>query len=168
MRGALVALVCTAVVACEQAPTVPTPDRAGEPRLAAATSTMSRKTPFDEERLVPCANGGAGEIVALHGTLHELFHITSGPAGTLTIKFLGNSQGIFGIGLTTGDRYRGTGSTHGTFTMHKGTTNAFIDNFRLVGPGPDNDFFVHETAHTTVNAKGELTVSTDKFTIDCK
>src|SRR5690242_17053344 len=50
--------------------------------LAAADSfTVSTSFPIDIVVFVPCAAGGAGEIVELTGNLHDLFHFTLDGSG---------------------------------------------------------------------------------------
>ena len=44
----------------------------------------------------------------------------------------------------------------------------YINNFRIIGQDPDNNYLVHETFHVTVNANGELTAFVDNFSIEWK
>ena len=44
----------------------------------------------------------------------------------------------------------------------------FINNFRIIGTGPGNNFLVHEGAHITINANGIVTVVHDNLSIACK
>jgi len=122
------------------------------------------------EVFVPCANGGAGELVDLTGPLHELISFTiNGNNIRGDIHF--QPQGISGVGLTTGDSYQATGVTQDHF---KGSFNndqfqeTFVNNFRIIGQGPGNNFLVHEDFHVTINANGTLTSFHDNFSVDCK
>jgi hypothetical protein len=69
---------------------------------------------------VPCANGGAGELVDLDGPLHILitFNING---NNVSGKAHFQPQGISGVGLDTGDKYQATGVTQdhfkGSFTI---------------------------------------------------
>ena len=119
---------------------------------------------------VPCADGGAGEIVNLSGSLHTLIALTIN-GNNVSGYFHFQPQGISGIGETTGDDYQGTGVTEETFrnSLQNGQANStFVNNFRIIGQGPGNNFLVHETLHLTINADGTLTVSHDNLSIDCK
>lgn len=119
---------------------------------------------------VPCANGGAGEVVELSGPLHTL----------VTFRFNGHQvggkghfqpQGLSGTGLTTGDSYRGVGVTQSIFSgsLENGKfTETFVNNFRIIGQGRGNNFAVHENFHLTINANGEVTTFRDNFSADCK
>jgi hypothetical protein len=116
---------------------------------------------------VPCADGGAGELVVLEGDLHVLLTITEN-ANHLSVKSHSQPQGISGIGLSTGDKYQGTGVTQDHFTIGLGETFTFVNNFRIIGQGPGNNFLVHETFHVTINANGVVTAVVDNFSVECK
>ncbi|MBI4501249.1 MAG: hypothetical protein HY700_08820 [Gemmatimonadetes bacterium] len=118
---------------------------------------------------VPCAAGGAGELVALSGDLHLLFHFTADGSGGFHATSEANPMGVSGSGLTTGDRYQGTGVTRSSFNTSGVPFNStFVNNFRIIGQGTDNNFLVHENFHITVNANGELTALVDNFSVECK
>jgi len=119
---------------------------------------------------VPCANGGAGELVALEGPLHILTSFTIN-GNNVSGKSHFQPQGISGVGQTTGDTYHATGVTQDNFkgSFNNGQFNeTFINNFRIIGQGPDNNFTVHENFHLTINANGDLTSFHDNFSVDCK
>jgi hypothetical protein len=120
---------------------------------------------------VPCAAGGAGELVDLIGPLHTLITFTiNGNNVSGTAHF--QPQGIVGIGETTGDKYQATGVTKDTsfkFSFQNGQAQqTFVNNFRIIGQGPGNNYLVHEVAHVTFNANGTVTVFHDSLSIDCK
>lgn len=133
----------------------------------ASSFTVNTVFPIDLIVFVPCANGGAGEDVALSGNLHDLFHITVN-GNSLHVKTHDQPQGISGTGLVTGDKYQATGVTQDEFNTSFGMEETFINNFRIIGQGPGNNFLVHENFHITINANGTVTASHDNFTIDCK
>jgi hypothetical protein len=134
---------------------------------AASTVTTSQEFPFNLTVFVPCANGGAGELVTLSGSLHDLFHVTLDGAGGFRVVFLDNPQGVSGTGLTTGAKYQATGVTRDTFGGRVGSVETFVNNFRIIGAGPGNNFMVHENLHVTVNANGTLTAFVDNFSATC-
>jgi len=119
---------------------------------------------------VPCANGGAGELVDFTGDLHVLVSSTingNHVSGKLQVQ----PQGVGGVGLVTGDKYRATGLTQETFSFDLSNgqgSDTFVNNFRMIGAGPGNNFLVHETLHLTINASGSVTVFFDNFSIGCK
>jgi hypothetical protein len=119
---------------------------------------------------VPCAAGGAGENVDLSGPLHTLISATIN-GNNVSGYFHFQPQGISGTGESTGDKYNATGVTSESFktSLQNGQANlTFVNNFRIIGQGPGNNYLVHETLHLTINANGTVTVSHDNFTIDCK
>jgi hypothetical protein len=117
---------------------------------------------------VPCANGGAGEVVELTGNLHDLFDVSTNANGGFHIKVQDNPQGVSGTGLTTGAKYQGTGVTSSESNFNVGSQQTSIDNFRIIGQGPGNNFLVHDNFHVTVNANGVVTSFHDNFSIECK
>lgn len=118
---------------------------------------------------VPCANGGAGEFVSLSGNLHSLFHFTDDGAGGFHAMSENNPQGVSGTGSVTGDKYQATGVTLSHFNTSGVPFNqTFVNNFRIIGQGTDNNFLVHQTFHITVNAAGNLTALVDNFSVECR
>ena len=119
---------------------------------------------------IPCANNGAGEDVILNGELHVLITLTVN-GNNFSGKDHFQPQGLSGIGTVTGDKYQGTGVTQDQFggSFQNGQSEqSFINNFRMIGQGPGNNFLVHENFHLTFNANGDVTAVHDNFSIDCK
>jgi hypothetical protein len=120
---------------------------------------------------VLCAASGAGEIVDLTGPLHTLITFTiNGNNVSGTVHF--QPQGLSGAGETTGDKYQATGVTKDTsfkVSFQNGQAQqTFVNNFRIIGTGPGNNFLVHEQAHVTINANGAVTVVHDDLSVACK
>ena len=119
---------------------------------------------------VPCAAGGAGEVVDLSGPLHTLITLTIS-GNNFSAKEHFQPQGISGTGETTGLKYQATGVTQ---TTTKGSfvngqfNQTFINRFDIIGQGTGNNFRVQETAHVTFNANGTVTVFFDNFSVECK
>lgn len=143
---------------------------AGAALAQALAITVNQFVPFALVAFVPCANGGAGENVLVQGVLHLQDHITINN-NRATIKTHAQPQGASGVGLTTGDIYSATGVTqeqdsipivNGAFEF------TFINNFRIIGQGPNNNFLVHQTIHQTVNANGEVTTFIDNTSVECR
>lgn len=133
-------------------------------RLSAQASATNEFIPFLVLSFVPCANGGAGEEVLVEGTLHQVVHLTPS-ASHLTIHQ--NTQGLTGTGLTSGDTYHSMGSSNFHLNLGSGSTQTFTSSFLLIGPGPDNNFRVHQMFHFIVNANGELTSEVDSTSVTC-
>jgi hypothetical protein len=137
---------------------------------ANAAVQVNDKTVISLTVFVPCAAGGVGEVVDLSGPLHTLISFTIN-GNNVSGYFHFQPQGITGTGETTGTKYQGTGITEQSFksSLQNGQANlTFVNNFRIIGQGPDNNFLVHETLHFTINANGVATVFHDNFSIDCK
>ena len=119
---------------------------------------------------IPCAADGAGEVVDLAGPLHTLVSFTINGNNVSGYTHF-QPQGIIGVGETTGNRYHATGITRESFknSFRNGQANdTFINNFRIIGQGPGNNFLVHETEHFTINANGSITVFHDNFSVVCQ
>ena len=139
------------------------------PAFASAITTTQNETfPTDIYAWVPCANSGNGELVHVSGPLKALFKITETYEGQFLIKTLYNPQGISGEGLTTGVIYRGTGMTQQTYIENKGIHDTFVNQFNMIGQGPNNNLSVHEDFHLTVNADGTVSAFHDNFRIECR
>jgi hypothetical protein len=125
--------------------------------------------PIDLDVFVPCANGGTGEVVHLSGQLHVLIDATPNAAGGLHLKEQAQPQGLSGVGLTTGDKYQGTGVTQEELNLTPGAAEfTFVNNFRIIGQGPGNNYLVHEVSHFTINADGTVTANFDKLSVECR
>ena len=120
---------------------------------------------------VPCAAGGAGELVDLSGPLHTLITFTINGNNVSGMAHF-QPQGLSGTGEATGDKYQATGVTKDSsfkLSFQNGQANqTFVNNFRIIGQGPGNNYLVHEIAHITFNANGTVTVLHDNLSIDCK
>jgi len=135
----------------------------------ADTVTTNVKYQVEWTQWVPCAMDGAGESVTLSGEMHKVYHATvNDGCGSVHITNNCQPQRITGIGLTSGDKYRATGVTQGSFNGWVGTRETDVNNFRIIGQGPGNNFLLHETVHITVNANGEVTADVDNYRFECK
>jgi hypothetical protein len=160
------------VSACDS-PTAPD-DSVTPPSFAAANAANTFKDnvkfPVTIGVFIPCAAGGAGEWVLLSGNMHSLSHTTVN-GNNFRTKIHNQPQGITGTGLTTGDKYQGTGVTQETFGgsfVNGQFSDTFINNFRIIGQGRGNNYLIHQLFHVTFNANGELTAFVDNFSAECK
>ena len=115
---------------------------------------------------IPCT----GDTVQLEGPLHVLITLTMN-GNNISGKFHFQPQAVKGTDLTTGDKYEATGVTQETFktSLQNGQAEVtFVNNFKITGQGPGNNFLVHETMHITFNANGVQSVSHDNFSVECK
>lgn len=137
---------------------------------ANAAVQVNDKSDISLTVFIPCAAGGAGETVDLSGSLHTLISSTFN-GNNVSGYFHMQPQGISGTGETTGTKYQATGVTQESFksSLQNGQANfTYVNNFRIIGQGPGNNYLVHETMHLTINANGTITVFHDNFSVDCK
>lgn len=137
---------------------------------SATTTNSNVQVPTTLIVFVPCANGGVGELIQVEGDLHVLFHTTISSSGNLHSDFHFQPMGISGQGLTTGDKYQATGVTQDEFSSEGPfpLTETSVNNFRMIGQGPSNNFFVHENTRITFNANGQVAVVVDNLKTGCK
>jgi hypothetical protein len=127
----------------------------------------NESVPFAQVVFVPCANGGAGELVLIEGRLHILITETVND-NHASLKLHFQPQGAKGTGLTTGDSYNATGVTQEHIVIGPTFTDTFVNNFRIIGQGNDNNLLVHQTVHVTFNANGELTALVENTSVECR
>lgn len=136
---------------------------------ARAETVTNDTTTINYAGFVPCANGGAGEILIGTIDVHNL--VTSTVNGnTVSSQFHFQPQGGSLVGVLTGDTYRLTGSSHGSSRESLDTDHyvlTYVNNYNLIGPGPGNNLRVHEIAHVNIDRNEDVTVDHDSFTIDC-
>ncbi len=137
---------------------------------AKAEVTSNTVIPINIPVFAPCANGGAGETIALSGELHTLITYTvNGNVKNVTRH--DQVQGITGVGLNSGDKYQATGVTRNKFSdkiIGGHYEETYINNFRIIGPGPGNNYLVHQNVHVTINQNGEVTANVEDVSVDCK
>lgn len=130
--------------------------------------TTNDFVPFAQAVLVPCANGGAGEIVLIEGTLHVQNHLTINN-NRLSLKTHFQPQGVVGTGTVTGDKYQATGVTQeqDSTGIIGASEFSFINNFRIIGQGTDNNLQVHQVIQITIDANNIIRTNVINTTIDC-
>jgi hypothetical protein len=141
---------------------------AGLPAYSAVDTNIS--IPVAISVFVPCAVGGTGEVVTLSGDLHILISTTVN-ANHISLYTHFQPQGVSGVGSVSGDKYQGTGVTRTSIEADVVSfpfIETFVNNFRIIGQGPGNNFLLHQNIHITVNANGTVTASVDNFSVECK
>ena len=148
--------------------TVLTLTLAGVAFSQALSITTNEFVPFAQAAFVPCANGGAGEVVLVEGTLHVQNHLTINN-NRLSLKVHFQPQGAVGTGTVTGDKYQATGVTQeqDSTGIIGASEFSFINNFRIIGAGPDNNLLVHQVIEITIDANNIIRTNVINTTIDC-
>ena len=134
----------------------------------ATTITDNVQISIDIVAFVPCVAGGDGEYVFFSGTLHGVSVTTIDDTGVFHTQLHFQPQGISGDGLTTGANYQWTGATQASFNGQVGYENTFINNYRVIGEGPNNNLLIHQTFHATAQPDGEVTIVVDDYSVECK
>ena len=162
--GALLGIV---VGVSASAGLVPLRASAQSPASSAVTSNTFVTRPFSGTVMVACAN----EKVKLAGELVLHIQSTQDANGGMHVKSSARPSHVEGVGDVSGNTYRGTGGT----VMHEvyaGKSNrrtyTFVNNFRVIGEGPGNNFLLHVTTHYTINANGEVTADISLDNMDCR
>ena len=125
--------------------------------------------PLGYAGFVPCANGGLGEVLAGTIDVHTLVTSTLS-GGNISGRYQFQPQGASVVGAVTGDTYRATGITQGSFAgslRSEGYTQTYVNSYQLIGPGPANNLRVQEQAHLTIDPSGDVTASHDNLSIEC-
>lgn len=147
----------------------PLADRSIATQSADVTTTNVRR-PIHQSVVVPCANGGHGEVVVLSGILHMVTRVTV-TANNAHVMFSNNPQGVTGVGAVTGDIYRATGDTRQGENVTNGffpENLTFVNNFHIIGGGAAVNLLVHQTSHITVNANRTITVNNVTLRVVCQ
>jgi hypothetical protein len=134
---------------------------------AQAKVVTNETTSYAYSGFVPCANGGAGELVT--GTIDAHNLITSTVDGnTESWQFQFQPRGSL-VGTTTGDAYQLTGVTRGSYHTNLRSDNdvlTYVNTYHLIGPGPGNNLLVREVAHVTIDGD-DAVAQHDDFSIEC-
>lgn len=137
---------------------------------AAAAGARVIRVPVDSRLFLPCANGGAGEVVHFTGMIINVLPSTFDASGGSHAASIEVEQGVRGVGETTGTQYiehfvnlfffntTGTG-----FPIT--STQQLIYVVDSAGSGFDSTIRIRN--HTTINANGETTVTFDEATMEC-
>jgi hypothetical protein len=120
------------------------------------TVIFNGNIPLDALVVIP----KTGDVVHLSGPLHVVLEGTVDSSGGLHIKEHIQPQGVSGVDLTTGAKYQGTGVTQTIeiVTANGASKLTIVNNFKIIGQGPDNNYTVHETTQFTINANGAVIV----------
>ncbi|HZQ65037.1 MAG TPA: hypothetical protein VFA66_07420 [Gaiellaceae bacterium] len=134
---------------------------------AQAQAVTNEAVEYGYSGFVPCANGGAGELV--NGTIEMHILITSTVNGDVdSSQFEFQPRGSL-VGAVSGDAYRLTGLTRGSYqeTLQNGANSlTYVSVYHLIGPGQENNLLVREIAHITRHGD-DVVVEHDNFTIEC-
>jgi hypothetical protein len=141
---------------------------------APATShaeVLNFTSPLDFTRFVPCANGGAGELVHVTGTLVWRISTSTDGSGGLHSTTHIRPTGVDAVGLTSGAKYQFISQSRDVFNQQGdsiGSVLMSVNISRLIGAGPGNNSWEHNLVHVTVNANGTVTANFFPVNTQCK
>ena len=166
--GALLG-IAVGIAACAESPSPVAPRALSEAPVASAEVTSTELVvPFSATLWIGCANGGAGENVALAGQLSIRSHEVVSEDGVTRLWTQWRPMGVFGVGATTGRTYRGTGGTFEGLVESDGSVYSVVNNFRIIGQGPGNNLTMHMVLKQAYNANGELTADVNLTNQSCR
>jgi len=159
-RAVAAAMLGVACVACVALSTTP----------AASAGASVIRVPVDSRLFLPCANGGAGEVVHFTGMILGVSSGGADGAGGFHARSIEVEQGVQGVGETTGRRYvehfvNLFFSSTGASGYPLVSTQQLIYRVDSAGAGFDSEIRIRN--HTTINANGEVTVTFDDTTMEC-
>ena len=145
------------------------------PQLTAANgSSQSSKrnsivaVPFENTFYVPCANGGAGESVALSGKTNFVYQIAWNDH-SFTIIYHDNTHEVTGVGLSTGETFVGSGGTEGV-AMGSWVNNQWVATMvrQMKIIGRNTVLTMNYKLHLIITSDGNVTVDIREQTVNCK
>jgi len=132
--------------------------------VGAHAQTTVEKITFDAT-VVLCN----GNLVHISGPLLVTSTSTSTPSGGLLFAIHFQPQGVAGVDLSTGTRYRATGLTRDLAVNSPpgGFTETFVNRFHIQATRGAESFIVTETFHVTISPDGTIRVEFDNFSATC-
>ena len=162
--------IAVGVAACADSPAPVAPRAIGEVATLEADAVEHVTVPFSSTIWIGCANGGAGEVVAISGELVISNHETVDADGGSHTRQMMRPQNVAGVGATSGMNYRGTGMAFMSEGVADdgGSVYTFVNNFRIIGQGPGNNLLVHLVAHQSTSADGAVVSEVNLSSNTCK
>jgi hypothetical protein len=130
----------------------------------AGAATSVERIPF--ETTVLLCNG---DLLQVSGPLLATFTTTATPSGGLLVASHFQPQGVSGVDLTTGTRFRGTGLTRDLFVISSpgGFTETSVNLFRIQATGGAESYIFTALFHITVTPDGTVRAFVDNFSSTC-
>jgi hypothetical protein len=136
--------------------------------LAAPVSAQAGTTveQFTFDTTFPLCNG---DLIHVSGPLLAVISETATPSGAEVVAFHFQPQGVTGVDLVTGTVFHATGLTRDLIVNSPpgGSTETFVNEFRIQATGGAESYIVTELFHVTVTPDGTVTVFFDNFASTC-
>ena len=172
IMGCLAVLAAALLFSCTKN-VADVPDQTGEEATAVDENPHGKNdniihaVPFETTVFVPCANGGAGEDVALTGFTNFIYGLIYSDRG-FSMLYHDNVHQVTGVGLSSGEKFVASGGTNGTVngvwysSQWVGNTTT---QMKIIGQ--NTTFTVIYKHHITVSQDGSVTVNNTEQTADC-
>ncbi|HEY1870518.1 MAG TPA: hypothetical protein VGG71_05630 [Chitinophagaceae bacterium] len=167
----LFVIVSTLLFSCSKNLNETPAQQSAEQTIAKGSPSSARSStvavPFENTLFVSCANGGAGEDVAMTGKTNFVYHIEWNDHG-FSMVYHDNTREIKGVGAITGDNFVGSGGTQGNVSgswesgQWVGTT---ISRLKIEGNNSSYTFNYHY--HITITPDGDVTVKILNQSVTC-
>ena len=177
-RFSFIVALAVALSACSDTASLPSEPAHGAGAVTTVSPTVfigresSPSVPIQLEgaQWVSCAAGGEGEWVSTSGTINYRMQFVVDADGKEHGQIHANSQSLTGVGMSTGDVYRGNLISHQTVTEKAdgGWTAQLNDLFQYVGTGKGTNFSLRLTAQAVFDADGNLTLSSEEIQVACR
>jgi hypothetical protein len=117
--------------------------------------TINLRGPISATVFNPCT----GEDVDLSGSLHLQVQFVANGAGGGHFRIQINAQGVGGVGVDSGNQYRGTGVLRFTIAAAGPTEHITLDgHLQLISQGSSSNLRVHFTLHFVANPNSTVVV----------
>jgi hypothetical protein len=137
------------------------------PSLALTTRHFNTRTPIEDAFVTACT----GELVTLVGVMYESVNIVSEPGNDNHIMVNARFHAT-GTGETSGARYVFRDNLHFSFNTPSGPApHGTITQHgvgRVVAQGSLENEFLHFDTHLVYTGQGDLMVTVDHFTYECR
>jgi hypothetical protein len=136
------------------------------PNASSRTSIVA--VPFENTLFVPCANGGAGEDVSLTGKTNFVYQMTW-TDHDFTLVYHDNDHQVTGVGVSSGEKFTGSGGTNGT-VMGSWVNSQWVGDMveRVKVVGQNTVFSVDQRLHLIVTPDGNVVVNSREQTVTCQ
>ena len=136
----------------------------GVPRHAVEVN--EQRVPINPVYGDPCTM----ESIAFTGYIHIKIATTIDESGGVHLDLSSDQTSLTGVGMVTQNTYRASDEQHQIENTQglAPLTMTVIDNFRILGPNPNDNWIMYMHSHFTVNANGVPTAAVDNVQAECR
>ena len=125
-----------------------------------------QRVPFTTSYGDPCTM----EPIAFTGYMSTRISTTLDASGGIHFNVSIDQTSLSGVGTLSHNDYHASSEYHNVENTEGPAplTTTVVDNFRILGPDPKDNFIFHMNSHLTVNANGVPTAQVDNVQADCR